>query len=189
MNKRMIATALASIFAYPQTEATETGTTGGTAPSPSTPPPAENVEKAPSQPAPNKPKPAAKKAKTAKPAKKAKAKKPSGASGKNKGVTGPAVLKTYAPNYVKGGKNGEAKTAGGNKTVDCGDKLSDQLRGLDLEAVYDKAVTVLNKALEGDEKPHTKNSLKAKYGKLNVGMQRMNLGNRMRAILFPRAGK
>lgn len=181
MNKRMIATALASVFAYPQTEATETGTTGGTAtPTPSAPPPAEVTP----QPALNKPK--AKKAKAAKPAKKAKAKKASGASGKNKGLTGPAVLKTYAPKYVKGGKNGEAKTTGGNKTVDCGDKLADQLRGLDLEAVYDKAVVVLNKALEEGEKAHTKASLKAKYGKLNVGMQRMNLGNRMRAILFPK---
>lgn len=138
------------------------------------------------------PTPSAPKApKKAKPAKKAAAKKPAkkkaaGKSGSSKGLTGPAVLKAYAPQYKKGGKDGKQKTASGNQTIDCGDKLADQLRGMDLDAVYDKAVKVLNTALEEGEKPHTKQSLVAKYKGLNVGMQRMNLGNRMRAILFPK---
>lgn len=163
MQKRLMAVALMSAFPHPQDEA-------GTGPATSTTPPAN-------------PAPAVPKAKAAKkPAKKA-----SGKSGKSKGVTGPAVLKQYAPEYVKGGKKGDEKTAGGNKTIDCGDKLADRLRGKDLDAVYAEAVKVLNTALEEGQKAHTVGTLKAKYGKLNIGMQRMNLGNRMRAILFPRA--
>lgn len=127
-------------------------------------------------------KPAAKAKKAAKPAKKAK-------KADGDALTGPAVLKQYAPKYQKGGKTGDVKTAAGNLAIDCGDKLADRLRGKDLDEVYTMAVDVLNKALEEGEKEHTVKSLKAKYGSLNVGMQRMNLGNRMRAILFPRAGK
>ena len=132
----------------------------------------------------NPPKPkkakAAKAAKPAKPAKKAKAKT------KTKTAKGLAVLREYAPGYVKGGgKEGEkaTKTAGGNTTIDNGDKLAAKLRGMGIDAVYKEAVTVLNAALEEGEKKTSVADLKAKYGKLNVGMQRMNLGNRMRGAL------
>lgn len=174
MQKRLMAMALAAAFPHPQDEATESAP----ASAPSAPP----------APAPTKAPKAKPKAKKAAPAKKP-AKKASGKGGKNKGVSGPAVLKQYAPQYVKGGKKGDEKTAGGNKTIDCGDKLADRLRGKDLEAVYTEAAKVLNTALEEGDDAVTVKSLKGKYGKLNVGMQRMNLGNRMRAILFPRAGK
>lgn len=148
-------------------------------------------EQAPATESPAKAKPA-KKAKPAPKAKKAAkpAKKASGKSGKNKGVSGPAVLKTYAPEYRKGGKNGEVKTAGGNKAIDCGDKVADMFAGQDLDAVYTKAVPILNKALEEGEKEWTVGSLKAKYKHLNVGMQRMNVGNRVRAALgLSKSGK
>lgn len=128
----------------------------------------------------------ARKPKAKKADKKAKAAKKAAKKANADAVTGPDVLRQYAPNYVRGGKNGDAKTAAGNKTIDCGDKLADKLRGKTLDEVYSMAVDVLNKALEEGEKPHTVKSLKAKYEKLNVGMQRMNLGNRMRAILFPK---
>ena len=127
-------------------------------------------------------KPKAKKAKAAKPAKKAKK-----AKAKDGDLPeGPAVLRRYAPEYVRGGKDGKTKTAAGNKTIDCDDDLAAKLRGKDLPEVYEMAVKVLNKALEEGEKEHTVGTLKAKYKHLNVGMQRMNLGNRMRAILYPK---
>lgn len=66
----------------------------------------------------------------------------------------------------------EKKTAGGNISVDCGDKLAVKLRGMSLEQVFAEAAMVLGEK-ESD--------LRTKYAHLNPGMQRMNLGNRMRA--------
>lgn len=129
------------------------------------------------------------KAKAPKKAKPAKATKTAGKSGSNKGVSGPAVLKMYAPQYKKGGKDGKTKTAGGNLAIDCADRLADRWRGKDLAFIYEDSVKVINSQLEEGEKPVSIQSLKLKYNKLNPGMQRMNLGNRVRAILFPRAGK
>lgn len=74
----------------------------------------------------------------------------------------------------------EKKTAGGNVSVDCNDLIAEQLRGLPLDAVYDVAVGHL-----GVPKP----DLIAKYSHLNVGMQRMNLGNRIRAAVKVAAGE
>lgn len=68
--------------------------------------------------------------------------------------------------YVK------ATTAAGNTSLNCGDDLAKKLEGKELDDVYKAA----SKALDVPIK-----DLKARYGKLNVGMQRMNLGNRMRA--------
>jgi len=138
----------------------------------------------------NPPKPkkakAAKAAKPTKPAKKAKKAKTAKKPAPIGDLKGPAVLRKYAPGYVKGGgKEGEkaTKTAGGNTTIDNGDKLAAKLRGMDIDAVYKEAATVLNAALEEGEKKTSVADLKARYGKLNVGMQRMNLGNRMRGAL------
>jgi len=105
-----------------------------------------------------------------------KARKPSKANGE----TGPGVLRAYAPNYTKGGKDGKAKTAGGNTTIDNADALAEKLRGKDIKDVYEMAAKVIT---DEDGNKLTVNQLRAKYGKLNVGMQRMNLGNRMRAVL------
>lgn len=143
---------------------------------------------APSTPAPA---PKAKPKKAAKPkAKKAAPKKKSGKSGATKGVKGPQVLKQYAPQYRKGGKSGDQKTAGGNKAIDCGDKVADMFAGMDLDEVYAKAVPILNKAQEEGDTPWTVASLKKKYSGLNVGMQRMNVGNRVRSALgLSKSGK
>jgi hypothetical protein len=65
----------------------------------------------------------------------------------------------------------ERKTAGGNVSVDSGDELAQELRGANLEAVYQRAARALGV---------TEAALRAKYAHLNPGMQRMNLGNRMR---------
>ncbi len=108
----------------------------------------------------------AKAPKTAK-AKKAPAKKAKGKSTAN-GVKGPAVLRKYAPQYHK---DNEKKTAGGNTSVDCNDPTAAKLRSKTLDEVYAIAAKTL-KEPEAD--------LRRKYKNLNVGMQRMNLGNRIR---------
>lgn len=77
----------------------------------------------------------------------------------------PADLTKYHVDKAK-------KTAGGHQSVDCNDKLASKLRGLSLDEVYAEASKMLNEPVK---------ALKAKYEHLNVGMQRMNLGNRMRA--------
>lgn len=134
--------------------------------------------------------PAPKAKKTAKANKATPKKKASGKSGANKGLKGPQVLKKYAPDYRKGGKNGEQKTAGGNKAIDCGDKVADMFAGMGVDAVIAKAVPILNKAQEEGETPWTAASLKKKYAGLNVGMIRMNVGNRVRSALgLSKSGK
>lgn len=76
--------------------------------------------------------------------------------------------------YVRkvGGKT--LKSASGHSTMDNGDDVAKQLRGTELDEVYAKAAKLLGE---------TQTALKAKYGHLNSGMQRMNLGNRMRAAV------
>ncbi len=68
-------------------------------------------------------------------------------------------------------KIGEANTATGRKTSDIGDATAELLRGKTLDEVYRLAA----KKLGVDEQ-----ALRARYAKLNPGMVRMNLGNRMR---------
>lgn len=63
-------------------------------------------------------------------------------------------------------------SASGNATMDNGDELARKLRGLGLDDVYAQASKVLGESQA---------ALRAKYEHLNEGMQRMNLGNRMRA--------
>jgi len=74
--------------------------------------------------------------------------------------------------YVK------AKSATGNKTLDSGDALAVELRGLELDDVYARAAKDLGV---------TETSLRAQYKALNPGMQRMNLGNRIRGAQRKRA--
>lgn len=63
-------------------------------------------------------------------------------------------------------------SAAGNATMDNGDALARKLRGTDLDEAYAQAAKILGV---------TQKELRDKYGHLNVGMQRMNLGNRIRA--------
>jgi len=160
MNKhtRINALTLAAlaISADPETQA---GGDAGGAPISAAKPPKEK-----------KAKPAAKKA----PAKKAAAKKPAkkkAAGDGDKAEKGPGVLRQYAPEYHR---DNEKKTASGNVSVDCNDDVANKFRGKDLDAVYTAAAKILGEP-EAD--------LRKKYKHLNVGMQRMNLGNRVRAIV------
>ena len=79
------------------------------------------------------------------------------------------ALREAAKRYVHDKEN---KTSGGHVSVNNGDEIAQKLLGKDLDQVYAMAA----KALKEDEA-----DLRSKYGHLNVGMQRMNLGNRMRA--------
>lgn len=65
-------------------------------------------------------------------------------------------------------------------TIDNGDEIGERLRGLDLDEVYGEAASELEV---------TVGELKAKYGHLNPGMQRMNLGNRIRGAEAARIAK
>jgi hypothetical protein len=79
----------------------------------------------------------------------------------------PADLSTYVVSK-------DVKTAGGNPSIDSGDEVAEKLRGRTLDEVY----KIASKALKVDEK-----ELRARYKGLNLGMQRMNLGNRIRGAL------
>lgn len=73
----------------------------------------------------------------------------------------------YDPNrYVK------TKSINGNYTLNNGDLLAREWAALTLEEVYDASSIVLGESVE---------ILKANYNHLNPGMQRMCLGNRVRA--------
>lgn len=90
--------------------------------------------------------------------------KPMGAEGKVKA----GVMHYDKSRYVR------YKTADGRKGVDSGDDVARALRGKDLEQVYGVVAAALG--VDKDE-------LKAKYSHLNTGMQRMNLGNRLRKAI------
>ena len=60
----------------------------------------------------------------------------------------------------------------GRRVLDCADSVAKYLRTMNLEQVYAHAAQQLN--VSEDE-------LRQKYGHLNPGMQRMNLGNRIRS--------
>jgi hypothetical protein len=65
----------------------------------------------------------------------------------------------------------DVRTPGGRKAFDIADSVANRLRGKDLPEVY----AIAAKALHCTQKELTE-----RYGHLNPGQQRMNLGNRMR---------
>lgn len=77
-------------------------------------------------------------------------------------------LRRYAQNYAK------AKTTKGKPTKHCGDFTASLMVGLTLDQVYQLAARIT----EG-----TPETLRQRYGHLNLGQQRMNLGNRIRGAL------
>ena len=72
----------------------------------------------------------------------------------------------------------DIKTPTGRRTIDCADEVAQALRGADIDAVYAQAAETLEIA-EAD--------LRSQYGHLNIGMQRMNLGNRIRGAAAAKA--
>lgn len=84
-------------------------------------------------------------------------------------------------------------TQSGKTVVDIDDYVAGILRGLNLDDTYDTVARYIQKINEtavdskGMETLDTIEKLRAKYGHLNPGMQRMNLGNKLRGALA-RAG-
>ncbi len=78
-------------------------------------------------------------------------------------------------NYVKG----LGSTPTGRDTIDIDDDVAKQLRGMDFETAA-KAVAKTATALG---EPYTGKELIEKYQHLNPGMQRMNLGNKLRGAI------
>lgn len=79
------------------------------------------------------------------------------------------------PDHSRYTKHKDVRTASGRAAYDNSDDVADELRGMELEDVYElvgKAATKAGRDID----------LRAKYAHLNLGMQRMNLGNVLRAI-------
>lgn len=74
----------------------------------------------------------------------------------------------------------KVKTAAGGVSYNNGDEVANLLQGKELDAVY-KTVAAKTKVEESE--------LRKKYKHLNAGMQRMNLGNRLRKVLIPKAAR
>lgn len=62
-----------------------------------------------------------------------------------------------------------SRTASGSKSLSNGDEIATLLEGISIDALHDIA-----------DKAFADNDYRTRYAKLNKGMQRMNLGNRLR---------
>jgi len=80
----------------------------------------------------------------------------------------------YLPQYVASRVTRSDGTL--KRALDCGDEIAARLRAMTIDEVYAFAAKVL-KASDGGK------ALRAKYETLNIGMQRMNLGNMIRKAL------
>ena len=80
---------------------------------------------------------------------------------------------------IKGESYEATKSASGKRSFDSGDPIAVALRGKTLDEVYDTADEVASRC-DGDA---TAKELRAKYAHLNVGMQRMSVGNKIRKWL------
>lgn len=67
-----------------------------------------------------------------------------------------------------------ARSASGAKSLNNGDEVAIALAGLAIETLYKVADSICGDAAK---------EFRTKYAKLNVGMQRMNLGNRIRGAI------
>jgi len=94
--------------------------------------------------------------------------KPAVKKAKPKAVDGDRLIPANIEEYTK------AKTAAGNSSLHCGDEVAGKLAGRTLDEAY---------ALAAKATGQTVKDLQKKYGHLNVGMQRMNLGNKIRGAL------
>lgn len=92
----------------------------------------------------------------------------------------PAGVRTIGGKVVDISHYEKSKAPGGGTSYNNGDVVAQLLEGKDLDACYGIAA----KKLKVEEK-----ELRAKYGHLNLGMQRMSLGNRLRAVMIPKEAK
>lgn len=95
------------------------------------------------------------------------------------------LIKADLEHYVKGA----GVTNSGRPTVDIDDVVAKALRGDDLEVLYPRVAAWLQlmgreTIGRGSKKMEvTEENLRQRYSRLNVGMQRMNLGNILRGAL------
>lgn len=95
------------------------------------------------------------------------------------------LIKADLEHYVKGA----GTTNSGRPTVDIDDVVAKALRGDDLEVLYPRVAAWLQlmgreTIGRGSKKMEvTEENLRQRYSRLNVGMQRMNLGNILRGAL------
>ena len=83
-------------------------------------------------------------------------------------MTHSVVPAKYRATYTRG------KSASGKSTLNCGDRVAGYLAGMDAEQVC----RIADAAFGQPFGTHA-----AKYSHLNVGMQRMNSGNRIRGLI------
>lgn len=110
-------------------------------------------------------------------AKKAPAKRVNGTA---KAATESTGVRTIAGKAVDLSHYEKTKAPGGGTSYHNGDAVAEKLAGKSLDDAY----AVAAKTLKVDEK-----ELRKQYAHLNVGMQRMSLGNRMRKVLIPKAAR
>ena len=95
------------------------------------------------------------------------------------------LIKADLDHYVKGA----GVTNSGRPTVDIDDVVAKALRGDDLEVLYPRVAAWLQlmgreTIGRGSKKMEvTEDNLRQRYSRLNVGMQRMNLGNILRGAM------
>lgn len=111
-------------------------------------------------------------ASSAKPKRKRAAKKSAAPKKAAKKSGNGTLLRSVAGRTYDISKYERVKTPKGSVSFDCGDAVAKKYRGANLSDLYDAVAK---------RKDISVRSLKEKYGKLNVGMQRMTLGNILRA--------
>lgn len=102
-------------------------------------------------------------------------------TGREVKVLGPVRLHPDLTHYVKH----TVKTVTGRSCLDIDDQVAFALRGLNVDDCYRQTSRYLIAmgVTPTAKRPTTMSGLRAKYGHLNPGMQRMNLGNILRGAL------
>lgn len=93
--------------------------------------------------------------------------------------------KTVDPDYTRYTKH-DVKSPSGRKALDISDAAADLLRGQDISDCYfivAKHIAAASGGKRANDVDVIEKELTAKYQHLNIGMQRMNLGNRLRKLM------
>lgn len=90
------------------------------------------------------------------------------ASAKQEAENAGVIIRPNLENYVKG------RSGSGKRTMRTNDPIAEALDGFELDEVYAAAAKATG---------IKRTELEERYGHLNPGMQRMNLGNRIRGVV------
>ena len=83
-------------------------------------------------------------------------------------------------NIIKKETYVKAVSSTGKSSVNNGDEVAAALAGIDIDCMYKVSANFLKDGKEHDTEI-SQEELREKYGHLNIGMQRMSLGNRIRS--------